>query len=272
MASTAATMEAATATAVEAATTTAAKTAGVTATVESAATTKAAGRATIATAGSTTAVASAVAASYAATVKAARWATIATAESAAAIGCASTIAAASFKPASAVGVSAAIAIAAAESVTAVAVPPAPSVPWACADEHAAGKPGRAVIPIGCAGIWSIGVITPITNRRTVIVTIIIGTGHNCRTYPYTYPDLCVRRLGERESKEHCKQNQADIPHDILLVLPPSFSYRAWEPESKLRFQHLPATGLLLPTGFCTLKQLFRRLVAVPTKESFTAKA
>jgi hypothetical protein len=44
--------------------------------------------------------------------------------------------------------------------------------------------------------------------------------------------LCVRRRGERKSKEHCKQNQADTPHDILLVLP---SYRAWEPESNSVF-------------------------------------
>jgi hypothetical protein len=128
--------------------------------------------------------------------------------------------------ASTVAVSAAIAVA----ITSAAPAPSttPAVPRAGADEDAAIKPARTVVAIRSASIRVIGVVAPGAIRRTVV----IRRANHCGTYAYSHRDLGIRGRNGSEGKneKHCDQNQAEFPHDILLVLS-----RLLSPGSKPEF-------------------------------------
>lgn len=110
-------------------------------------------------------------------------------------------------------VSAAVVIPAAVVVAAVVVSPSPAVPGTRANEDAAREPSRAVVAIGRAVIWVIGVIAPLTDRGTVC----IRSGHNCRSYTHSdsHRNLGVRRSGcKRQNQKHCQQKQAKVSHNV----------------------------------------------------------
>jgi hypothetical protein len=113
-----------------------------------------------------------------------------------------------------VAIATAIAVSAAISIAAPAVP-APPVPRSSADKQAAVEPGRTVVPIRCTGILIIGVIAPLTIRRTVIARI----NHRWANAD-SESNLGARRSsGERQNHKRSQQNQPEFPHEILLVPP-----------------------------------------------------
>jgi hypothetical protein len=73
--------------------------------------------------------------------------------------------------------------------------------------------------------------------------------------------LGICRGRERQSQKHCEQNQAHFPHNLLLV-PPRPGVPNAGTGAELRFQHLPVSGILYPTGFWLLEQQFVNIVAV----------
>jgi hypothetical protein len=82
--------------------------------------------------------------------------------------------------------------------------PAPSVPRAGADEHAAVEPVRTVKAVRGTSIGVILVIAPFAIRGAVIG--ISGINHY-RANADAYPDLGVRSdSGERQNHKRCQQN------------------------------------------------------------------
>jgi hypothetical protein len=115
-------------------------------------------------------------------------------------------------------VATAIAVVASIPAMAPAMTPTPSVPGSDADEDAADEIVWTVIAVWGAGIGVIGVIAPRAIRGTIIA-VISGIDHS-GTNAHPRRDLGIRRdSGERQSYKHCQHNQAEFPHDILLVPP-----------------------------------------------------
>jgi hypothetical protein len=142
------------------------------------------------------ATAAVIAAATAAAVIATAAAVIATAAAESAARAAS-IAAAS-------AVAATVAISATIAIAAPAVP-APSVPRAGADEHAAVEPVRTVIAVRGASIGIILVIAPRAIRGAVVADI-SGINH-CGADADSNSDLGARRYsGERQNHKRCQQN------------------------------------------------------------------
>jgi hypothetical protein len=124
-------------------------------------------------------------------------------------------------------VSAAIAIAAVAatiSITAtISVAPVaptattPAVPGSRTDEEPACEPARPVVAVRSARVRVIRIIAPIANRGTIG----IGRVDHRRTDANTDCNLSICRRGEsqRQSQEHCHQNQPKIFHETLPVLP-----------------------------------------------------
>ena len=125
--------------------------------------------------------------------------------------------------------------------------PAVVIPGSGADEHAAIKPARAVIPVGGAAIGGVRVVAPLAVRGAVIH----GRTHNRRADTNSNRHLGIGRCRKRQSQKHRYQNQSHIPHDILHVLPAVPVSGTLEPESNSVFS---TRRFLFPTGFCSFKQ------------------
>jgi len=113
-------------------------------------------------------------------------------------------------------IAATIAVSATIPVSATAVPAA-VIPRPCADEHSAYKPIRSVVTVWGASIRCIGVVAPIADRSSVHHRNGDNRGADTNISSI-HRILSHCRYRKRHSQQHCKQNQAKFPHDILLVL------------------------------------------------------
>jgi hypothetical protein len=159
--------------------------------------------------------------------------------SAAAVGSASRIAAAltaatCVGPAITVATTSAVAAATpSTSAPAIMAVPAVVIPRAYADEHAAVEPLRPVIAIRSARVGVIGVVAPFTNRRGIVRGRInhlwtdtdlrhvssIGCISSVRADFNPNCNLGLGHRRERQSHNHCQQNQAHIPHKSSSCCP-----------------------------------------------------
>ena len=141
-------------------------------------------------------------AAAATTVKSAA-ATDATAEAASYSAAAIAIAAASIAVAASEAIAATVAVAHASITVTATEAVAPTEPRTRADKESAAEPGRAIIPIGCAGVRSVAIVAIRTDGSGVVVSIASISG---ATDSNTHCDLSMRisRCGDQQDTEHSK--------------------------------------------------------------------
>jgi hypothetical protein len=135
---------------------------------------------------------------------------------------AATISVVAIAPTISTAIIAPVTVPVASAVVAV-MTPAPAVPWACADEYPARKPLRAVVAVWSASVGIIRVVAPFADWWPVVVVgvivVCVRICYDRRSDAHTKRDLCFCHFGQRQRQERCKQEQLELSHDTLLVLP-----------------------------------------------------
>ena len=139
----------------------------------------------------------------------------------------------------------------------------PTPPGAYAEEDAAGEPAGAVIAIGRTGIRVVRVIAPFAGRGTIFH----WSGNHCgaNSNPDSHLSTCCR-CRERQSQEHCKQNQAKSLHISSSCCPALLNLGTW---GRTPSSALAGPRAFAASGFCPLEQQMPRLVAVLLQKEFS---